>query len=278
MAAARIAPLAKERAREKHDGERIMSSAFLSLINSVDLAIAEFLPLAVRVALWGLFSGGVGMAVYALASSQASISRLKAETKQYRKQMIAVSMESYSEYSALAKQNLKTSLALLGKVLVPAVLSALPVLIIAGWMDAYHGYILPAAPGTVALTFVPDVSRAVQISPPEVARIERGALVIAPSDVHRATITVSADGKAIYSGDLFGAPASVVAKKGWINLIMPSVVGYLNSASPVDEIHLALPRKRLLNKVPSWAAGWEVPYFLNVFIAALVLKRLFNIQ
>lgn len=118
-----------------------MSSAVFSLINGVDEVFASFLPLVWRISLWGLFAGFAAMAIYAFASNQKAISDLKKENKELRSRMLSV--ESRSEYTALAGKNLKASVRLLGRVIVPALLSALPVLVIAGWLDAYHADALP---------------------------------------------------------------------------------------------------------------------------------------
>ena len=120
-----------------------MSTAIFSLINAIDLAFAPFLPLALRISFWGLLAGVAAMAVYALTSNQRSISILKKEIKEHRRHLLDPSVDSRSEYTALAGKNLKASMALLGKVIVPAALSALPVLLVAWWMDAYHAHTIP---------------------------------------------------------------------------------------------------------------------------------------
>jgi hypothetical protein len=255
-----------------------MSSVVFSLINCVDLVLASFLPLVLRVSFWGLLAGIAAMVIYAVASNQESISSLKREIKEHRKRMLDSSVEAYSEYAALAGKNLKASIALLGKVIGPALLSALPVLVIAGWLDAYHAYTLPEGTKTVALTFVPALSETVEISPPELVRIERGVLMIAPPEVHPVTVSFSANGKALYSGDPFIVPTPVIAKKGWLNLILPTGAGYVHPGSPVEEIHLDLPRKHLFKGLPSWASGWEFPYFFSVLVAALAIKLIFKIH
>jgi len=255
-----------------------MSDAVFSVINVVDGLLASFLPLVLRVSFWGLLAGVAAMAVYVLVSNQTAIGTLKKEIKEYRRRMSASSADSDSEYVALAGKNLKASVALLGKVIVPALLSALPVLVIAGWMDAYHAYTLPEGPGAVAVTFVPAVTGGVEISPPELGRVDRGVVMLVPRQARLTEISISADGKTIYSGDPFRAPVPVIAKKGWLNLILPSAVGYVNSTSPVEEIHLDLPRKQFFPALPSWASGWEPPYFFSVMVAALAIKLAFKIH
>jgi hypothetical protein len=117
-----------------------MSTAVFSLINSVDEVFSSFVPLIWRVSFWGLFAGVAAMVIYAFASNQQVISALKKETKELRSRLLSV--ESRSEYTVLAGKNLKVSVRLLGRVTIPALLSVLPVLVIAGWMDAYHAEML----------------------------------------------------------------------------------------------------------------------------------------
>jgi hypothetical protein len=253
-----------------------MSNGIFSLINSLDVALASFLPLLSRVSLWGLLSGAAATALYAFASNQKAISTLKQEIRELRRRLLAA--ESQSEYAALAGKNLQVSITLLGKVIVPALLSALPVVVIAGWMDTYHAYILPESPKTVALSFVPATIGTVEISPPEIVRIAKGLVTIALPQIHPAIVSFSANGKAIYSGDPFMTPVPVIAKKSWLNWILPSSAGYVHPDSPVEEIHLDLPRRCFFKNLPSWASGWEVPYFFSVLVAALAIKLVLKIH
>lgn len=256
-----------------------MSSVIFPLINAVDLGLASFLPLTVRVLVWGVLAGIASMAIYALVSNQELISKLKTEIKEHKNHMLGPSVESHSEFVALAGKNLKSSMGLLGKVVGPALLSALPVLVIAVWMDTYHGYTLPDGPAPVVLTFVPAVTGAVKIIPSEfVLRIKAGMAAIVPPQTHPATVFISVNDKDIYSGDPFKAPSPVIAKKGWLNLFLPSANGYVHPDSPVDEIHVDLLKTQLFNGFPSWMSGWEFTYFLSIFVAAMATRLIFKIH
>jgi len=218
------------------------------------------------------------MLIYGLASNQESISSLTKEINEHRRKMLYSSVQTYSEYAVLARKNLKVSVARLGKVIGPALLSALPVLVIAGWLEAYHGYALPEGSKMVALTFFPPISGSVKISPPELVRSERGVLMIASPVVHPITFSFSANGKDVYSGDPFLAPTPVIEKKGWLNLILPTGAGYIYPGSPIDEIRFDLPRKLFFKGFPLWLSGWEFPYFFSVLVATLTTKLLFKIH
>jgi hypothetical protein len=252
-------------------------SIVFSFISRVDLALAAFLSLGFRLCIWGLVAGGAAMAIYVLASHQQAIANLKSEIKELQNRLWSAA-EIHSDYAALAAKNIKASLKLLAIVVLPALLSAVPVLVIAGWVDAHHSYTLPPPAGTVPLTFVPNLTGLVKISPPELVRREPGALKITWPRSHHARITFTANGQALYSGELFETPVPVIAKKNWLNIVFPSLAGYVNPSSPIDEIHLELPRKRIFYEVPLWASGWEFPYFLGVCVAGLALKLALKIQ
>lgn len=100
--------------------------------------LLSFLPLVLRVCMWGALAGGITMAVYMATSPQVLIYCLKQRTADLRRRMMDPDLESAAFWS-LSAENLRVSLALLGRVTGPALLSALPVLLLAAWIDAVCG-------------------------------------------------------------------------------------------------------------------------------------------
>ena len=61
--------------------------------------------------------------------------------RELRRKMLDPELENYNEYRRLAWLNLKTALSLLRNVLVPVLVSVVPVIIISVWLDTFHGIV-----------------------------------------------------------------------------------------------------------------------------------------
>ncbi len=254
-----------------------MLNIVFQLFTAIDLWIALFLPLYGRLLLWGAVAGVAAMGIYAAVSNQSAIAALKTKTKNLRRQMLDPSLEKGSEFAALAKANLKTSLLYLGKVIGPALLSTLPVLLLAVWLDTYHGYELAEDREEVFVSIVPS-HLDFDIIPAEIVRLkEMGVVNIEPVERGDA-ITVRTGGETIYSGPLLENPVPVIKKKNWWNLLLASQAGYIVSTSAIEGIHVNLARKKVLGRFPDWAAGWEGAFFMSVLITTLAFKAVFKIH
>ncbi|MEC8083063.1 MAG: hypothetical protein VX146_00715, partial [Pseudomonadota bacterium] len=111
-----------------------MMEMILEGAGAIDAAIAVALPATPRVAFYGVLSGAASMGLYAVAANQRKIAGLKAELREIRAAMMAEEDE-LAEIGALLKRNLKLTLRLSGRVLGPSLLAALPVLVLAAWLD-----------------------------------------------------------------------------------------------------------------------------------------------
>ncbi len=115
-----------------------MMEMILDGAGAIDAAIAVALPATPRVAFYGVLSGAASMGLYAVAANQRKIAELKAELREIRAAMMAEEDE-LAEIGALLKRNLKLTLRLSGRVLGPSLLAALPVLVLAAWLDHVGG-------------------------------------------------------------------------------------------------------------------------------------------
>jgi len=254
-----------------------MLSIIFPVFNAIDAWLGLLLPLVARISVWGITAGTIAMGIYVIISDQAAISNCKLEIRSLRKDMMDTSIDTYSEYSQIALQNLKTSLALLGKVIVPTMLSALPVLLIALWLDSHDNYTISGEQYTVPVKIVPN-NKNVRIYPQNLERyIDNGiALRIPPTPSEE--ITFKIDDYIVYSGKLFWKPTPVLSKKKWWNILVASEVGYIAYDAPIQKIQINFSKTHVLNEVPDWMAGWEFTFFISVFIAALFVKIIFRIH
>ena len=206
------------------------------------------------------------MGIYTVASNQAAISTLKTETRDLRRQMLDPLLEDRSEFAELGKKNLKVSLTLLGKVIFPAFLSALPVLLMVVWLDTFHGYALPGDHKAVSLTVVPAESD-IKIFPSELVRHKAGGGISILHQTRPNEISIYADEKLGYVGNPFAPPVPVIAKEKWWNLLLAEEAGYLTPDAPIQEIRLDFPKKHVLERMPGWAAGRELPFFISLLLS-----------
>jgi hypothetical protein len=114
-----------------------MLASLFSYLTLLDNWMAGALAELPRVCAWGFGAGILGIALYAAASNQAEIGRLKAEARACRRRLLDPRLAD-EDFSRLTKLNLKVSLRLLAKVIGPALLSALPIIVVALWMNMHH--------------------------------------------------------------------------------------------------------------------------------------------
>ena len=251
-----------------------MLNELFPLVDSVDGWLAVLFPLTVRIAFWGLVSGAAALALYAVTSPQQSIARLKLETKSLRGRMLDVSLDP-SEFGMMARRNLTASLSLLVLVIGPALLSTIPVLLAASWLDVRQGFVLPKEDGAIELSLSDDFSLSLVSVNGQI--VGDGSVAWLPSSPEE-TVSISVDESLIYSGAPAIVATPVLYKAAWWNLLIASEVGYLSEDSPVEEIYISVEPKRLFEWGPSWFAGWEALFFISVFVSALSIKIAFKIE
>ncbi|MBT3907223.1 MAG: hypothetical protein HN578_21250 [Rhodospirillales bacterium] len=235
-----------------------MINALFPLLNGIDGLFSDALTWPVRVCIWGVASGALAMGVYALLSPQAAIRRLKDRARELRGSMLRPEF-SETPFGPTARENLRVSFALLARTAGPTLIAALPVLVTAIWIDITHGYVLPEA-GTL------KVLTSEQESAPDVR------LIVSSGK----TLIVMAGHQKIYEGLVTATP--FLEKRHWWNSLVEAPAGYLVSDSPVEQVALNVRRRDVWARMAEWAAGWEAPFFMFVFAAALFFKFRYRID
>jgi hypothetical protein len=247
---------------------------FYPVLDAFDRALS-FLPAGLRLATFGVLSGALAMGLYRLCSNQARIRAQKAEIQKIRAALQAA-RDDFAETMRLSRRNLAASFGLVGVVLVPAVVSSLPLLAVIGWLAAHYGHVLPSPGAPIPLAFTPaDVEIGVE---PQARLLREGTalrlLWPAPGEVPSFT---DARGT-VYAGPPADLPATVVHKRAWWNWLLGNEAGYLRADAALDAITFALPARAILPGLPGWLAGWEAIYFLSVLAASVVIKIAFRIH
>lgn len=253
-----------------------MLNYLFPIFNLLENTLLKYLSFPVRVGLWGALCGGAAMLVFYLASDQKKISTLKTKSKELRKKILSLDTED-SEVKRLIKENLSVSLKLLYKVLFPALLSTLPIIVIFLWMDVYYACKVPEAGDTVTvrvasnaedITFLPEDS--FETAGPSVKMCIRD---------NPPPIKLMHSGKMLYQGEPWRPPTrNIIHKKYW-NAVLKSEAGYLNpDISDVDLIEFGFHRNWILKDNQSWYSRWEFLFFLTLAISSLIIKLVFKIE
>ena len=247
-----------------------MISRLFPALNTVDGWFAGLLPFVLRLMIWGALGGSLSILIYARLSPQASIKELKKKIRGLQRDMLGLDLE-FADFMRLSKENLKTSLRLFAAVLGPGLVSVVPVLFLAVWIHACIAYEAPASLDALAVTAA-DGNVDLRVTSENTPDMPSGQNTgdVGPASSER--IQVVAGEKVIYSGTPLSPPTPVLHKRRWWSVLLSSPAGYLVDDAPVDSIQLNLAKKQALRWGPNWARGWELPFFVFVFIAALGLK------
>jgi hypothetical protein len=68
------------------------------------------------------------------------------------------------------------------------------------------------------------------------------------------------------------APAGIVHKRHWLNVLVGNPAGYLPEQARTSSIRLHLPYREFIPIGPSWMRGWEAVYFLSALVVSLWLR------
>lgn len=253
-----------------------MANLFFPALNGLDGWLATWLPLGVRVALFGLLCGALSIGIYRLLSNQERTRAVSAELRQIRRRLFAADLDD-AEFARLNKRNLALSFGHLGRTLGPSLVAALPFLLLAVWFAHYHAVHWPPAGTAVPVRFVPPTEPA-RGGPDPVFQGQGASLaLVVPPDIVTQPIHLSAGATHVYDGTLGMPLGGALFKRQWWNLLLENDAGYLDPDAPVEEVTFELPPVRLTDDLPGWLAGWEALFILSAFVSALGLKIAFRI-
>jgi len=246
-----------------------LSKTLFTAFNFLDGLLADWLPDSVRVCLWGCLAGALAMLVYLLLSNQEHIAELKAETRNLRASMLKGDTD-HREIMRLNKLNLLASLRLLRSVLLPSLLSAAPVLLIAFWLYSFFSFQLPTDGKPISVHSVPPTP-GLSFAPAERFANSGEGVAYLPAG-NDTMVSINLDGQPVYQGNPESGPSDVVYKRQWWSVLLGNPAGYLSADAPVEEIHWDFPHRQIIGGLPDLLTTWEFPYFFSMLIMALALK------
>lgn len=232
------------------------------------------MPLFLRVCIWGIVAGLIAIMLYKVTSNQAKITTLKKDIKTILNQLLKEDNDE-SEFFSLTMKNLKYSFKLVVFSFIPAFLSTIPVIIIMLCVQTYHSYALPEGNGRILVTTTPEVE-SIKVEPAKIVKTtSKNNIKIVPS---KETITITIKDEPVFEGNVFDPPVSIIEKYQWWNILIGNPAGYISNSAPIEAITFHFKRKKLFNSPTNWVNGWELTFFLSVFVSTLLAKIILKIQ
>jgi hypothetical protein len=229
------------------------------LLAWADASLAEILSSSGRLVLWGALSGVVAMLLYAWISPQERIARAKRELAEARRALDEFDGE-FADSAPLLRTMLARAFRPVLLALVPALVSGLPVILVAIWMSTSYGHAYPP----------PAAEPEIRVTPKTMSARWRGG---APPGV----VVFDGAGRPVEELGL-EAPVPVLHKRRWWNAVIGNPAGYVPANLPIDAVEVDLPRQQHLGVGPAWLRGWEAIFFVSVAVAAVVVKTIFRIE
>jgi hypothetical protein len=226
------------------------------------------------VVFWGSVAGALAMLLYRWTSNQQDIRDRKQQLANLRSHMRSPDLEQ-REIMALSMQNLRGSLSLLGRVVGPSLLSAVPVLLIASWLHTEHCCLRPAPGDAVTIRYEP---KSVPVQLDTVSTLSGPGIKVVRYQSAKPLIDIEVGGVRAFQLDLRSPPIGPVSVPRWWNAGFANDGDYLDPRAAIDELTVDLQPKEFISAGPGWIRGWEFLYFVAIFVVALALKIGLKIQ
>ena len=254
-----------------------MLNVFFPIFDLINNWISRILPFNFQNLFWGIVAGSLAFLIYWLLSNQKKITEIKEEMKEIRSKMFADDLGEKSEYNKLAKQNLSLSFKLLGKIFLPAIISILPVIIIALWYDVNHSFRFPEDDESILIHTVPRAeSVVIEVNKNQFEPYQLSSIIL--SNDKNSKVLIIADDELIYSDYLFKKPIPYITNNKWWGFLIKSPIGYLSEDSNFEAIVIDYPDKVVFPSMPKIINGWEFLFFVGIFFSALPLRIIFKVQ
>jgi len=253
-----------------------MLNYIFPIFNFVENAIFSYFSFSIKVGIWGALCGCAAMFVFYFSSDQKSISTLKKRAKTLRKKILDLDTDD-SEVKKNIRENLSVSIKLLYKVLFPALLSTLPIIIVFLWMDVYYSFKMPEDGNTINIMVASDAEN-IGCFPEGSFEISGSSIKLRIQDNQR-PIKMMYKGKMLYEGKPWQPPTRSIRHKKYWNALLKSEVGYLNKdISDIEYLGFGFQRNFIFKDNQGWYSRWELLFFIILAIASLIIKLAFKIE
>ncbi|MES1952518.1 hypothetical protein S4A8_16747 [Salinisphaera sp. S4-8] len=229
------------------------------LFNSLDAAMAGFMPAALRLAIWAVLGSVLTMFLYKLCSPQARIGQAKRDAKAARQRLNAFDGD-FADAGPLIKKQFTTAFRHVGLVVPGTLLAILPLLALLLWAETHYGHTLPAPGEAPTITTVPE-----------------GVATHWDDRTQPAKLSVGDAGAPIAQFDMT-APVGIVTKQPWWHWLAENPLGYLPEDAPVEQIRIDLPVLEVIPFGPAWMHSWLFVFIPVMFIVSLAIYKWAKIE
>lgn len=233
--------------------------------------ILGFLPAWMALCLWGVVAGLASMMLYKRFSAQQELATIVEETKELRDQMNATD-SSDPAYRQLLGRQMKLGGKRLWKSLAPALLSSLPVIFLAVFLDGRYGLSEPEAGKPVAIL----------AEQPELIRVQGGQqlsagwLVNWPGPGEVLSIMDEAGSTLLEIGN--DTRPGLAAAPGVMRFLFGAPAGALPADAKVDSLMIETTPRDIAFVNQVFPFQWTIPFFLALIMASLGLKFALRIK
>lgn len=233
--------------------------------------VMAFLPPLGRLLVWGLIAGVLSILLYRAVSPQARLRKLSEETTAARAEL--KSMQPHDAgYAGLIMRSLMVSLRRLGVSFFPALVSALPVLLMVVFLDTRYGLTKPE-PGELVAVLTENGE---DIAMDRGQQLRAGWVFAWPGrdEVVQVRDAAGSEILAITSDTRPG----LASKGGLLRFLFGAPAGGLPGHSTVDSLVIETTPRDFVQRNVIFPFQWTIPYFLAVILASLGLKFALRIK
>ena len=245
----------------------VLTPLFQTLFDSY---LFQLNPLVVVIVIGGL-SGALSMWLYVFTSPQEKIALIKQQIKTLKADIINAKIDD--DVLPLHKKLLSLSLKNLAQVLIPVVLSSLPVLFLLVPVDAVFSSKEPAAGDKIVVRYLPRTLRVEFLSDDIIEEDGEFYLIWPGSGEFR---FVGGEGDP-YGGSLV-EPKPIIHKFQWWNMLFANNNGYLPTDSSLDSLVFIYPQREMVSFGAEWFRTMFFWFFVSTFSVSILIKLIFKIE
>lgn len=251
-------------------------NAFYPPLSFVDhLLTAIGFNAAIRIGIWSVLSGVLVIGLYGICSKQRAIKAKKRRLVALRARLSTLQDVEFAEVLNLSWLNVRHSFSLLGMVLVPTLISALPVMVIITWLNLFYTY-QPPISKTMVIDLLPASENFRVIPEVQAHKLKEGQYEVDLTSVKPFRFLDQAG--TIYEGIPFKPAIAEVDTWHWWNVFLGNEAGYLRADSQVRKIIFHFEKYRIFQGTPDWMATWQFVYFAGLMMTACCLKIYFKLE
>ncbi|PAU62061.1 hypothetical protein [Pseudomonas indica] len=229
------------------------------LFAALDDGMALVFPPAARLLLWAALAGAGTLLLYRWLSPQAAIGRAKREAREARQRLQEFDGE-IGEAGPLIRGQFRAAFRHLGLVILPTLISMLPLLALLNWIDKAYSYDYPEANQAPSVNVVPAPFFAEWLGDGDTP-----VLRVRASGADALDIPVT-------------APVPVIERRHWWNWLVANPLGYLPDDFAVQRVEIGLPERSYLPFGPPWMRSWLALLLPGMLFVSLLTYRWARIE